>query len=243
MTTNIKKESKEEVLDKKFIENSLKTLGRRFGVNEAFRDVVTCIAYSFANVVDMKEEREKEYLRIINKYEEDERNLFSKILVALVNEYEKAEEPIDVLGDLYEKLELIKKGSAQFFTPIYVCNLMAKITIDKEESKKKIDEKGYINVSDPTCGSGINLYAAYSELLDNGIDSNKILIQGDDIDLTCCCMTYIQLSLMGANAIINHQDTLSMDRYDTFYTISYLMNKKLQEKLSKEKQIDGEIEI
>ena len=86
MTTNIKKESKEEVLDKKFIENSLKTLGRRFGVNEAFRDVVTCIAYSFANVVDMKEEREKEYLRIINKYEEDERNLFSKILVALVNE-------------------------------------------------------------------------------------------------------------------------------------------------------------
>ena len=31
MTTNIKKESKEEVLDKKFIENSLKTLGRRFG--------------------------------------------------------------------------------------------------------------------------------------------------------------------------------------------------------------------
>ena len=84
MTTNIKKESKEEVLDKKFIENSLKTLGRRFGVNEAFRDVVTCIAYSFANVVDMKEEREKEYLRIINKYEEDERNLFSKILVEIL---------------------------------------------------------------------------------------------------------------------------------------------------------------
>lgn len=56
-------------------------------------------------------------------------------------------------------------------------------------------------------------------------------------------MTYIQLSLMGANAIVNHQDTLTMDKYDTFYTISYLMNKELQEKLSKEKEIDEEIEV
>lgn len=243
MTTNIKKESKEEVLDKKFIENSLKTLGRRFGVNEAFRDVVTCIAYSFANVVDMKEEREKEYLRIINKYEEDERNLFSKILVALVNEYEKAKEPIDILGDIYENLELTKKGSAQFFTPLEVCKVMAKITINKEENEKSIKDNGYINVSDPACGSGRNLYTAYNELLDSNISNNNILLVGDDIDLTCCCMTYIQLSLMGANAIVNHQDTLSMNRYDTFYTISYLINKELQEKLSKEKQIDEEIEV
>ena len=229
--------------DKQFILNSIKTLSRRYGTHEAFRDVVICCAYSFANAVDFKEERENEYLRIINKYSDEERELFPQILTSLVEEYEKAKEPIDILGDIYENLELTKKGSAQFFTPLEVCKVMAKITIDKEESKKKIDEKGYINVSDPTCGSGRNLYAAYSELLDNGIDSNKILIQGDDIDLICCCMTYIQLSLMGANAIINHQDTLSMDRYDTFYTISYLMNKKLQEKLSKEKQIDGEIEI
>ena len=243
MTTNIKKESKEEVLDKKFIENSLKTLGRRFGVNEAFRDVVTCIAYSFANVVDKTEDRENEYLRIINKYEENERNLFPQILVALVNEYEKAEEPIDILGDIYEELGLTKKGSAQFFTPIQLCNVMAKLTINKEESKKKIDEKGYINISDPACGSGRNLYAAYSELLDSGIDSNKILIEGDDIDLTCCCMTYIGLSLMGANAIVNHQDTLTMKRYDTFYTVAYAINKDLQEIIAKENKIEEGIEV
>ena len=243
MTTNIKKESKEEVLDKKFIENSLKTLGRRFGVNEAFRDVVTCIAYSFANAVDKTEDRENEYLRIINKYEENERNLFPQILVALVNEYEKAEEPIDILGDIYEELGLTKKGSAQFFTPIQLCNVMAKLTINKEESKKKIDEKGYINISDPACGSGRNLYAAYSELLDSGIDSNKILIEGDDIDLTCCFMTYIGLSLMGANAIVNHQDTLTMKRYDTFYTVAYAINKDLQEIIAKENKIEEGIEV
>ena len=230
--------------DKKFILDSIKRLGNRYGTHESFRDVVTCCAYSFANSVDFKEEREKEYLRIINKYSDEEKELFPKILTALVNEYTKAEEPVDILGDIYENLNLIKKGAAQFFTPLDVCKVMAKITIDKDQSEKSIKERGYINVSDPACGSGRNLYAAYSELLDNGISNNKILLVGDDLDLTCCCMTYIQLSLMGANAIVNHQDSLTMNRYNTFYTVSYAMNKELQEKISdKSKEIEEEIEV
>lgn len=230
--------------DKKFILDSIKRLGNRYGTHESFRDVVTCCAYSFANSVDFKEEREKEYLRIINKYSDEEKELFPKILTALVNEYLKAEEPVDILGDIYENLNLTKKGSAQFFTPLDICKMMAKITINKDENKKAIEERGYINVSDPACGSGRNLYAAYSELLDNGISNNKILLVGDDLDLTCCCMTYIQLSLMGANAIVNHQDSLTMNRYDTFYTVSYVMNKELQEKISdKSKEVEEEIEV
>lgn len=230
--------------DKKFILDSVKKLGRRYGDHEAFRDIVTCCAYSFANSVDFKEDREKEYLRIINKYSDEEKDLFSKIPVALVNEYEKAEEPIDVLGDIYENLYLIKKGAAQFFTPIEICKVMAKMTIDKNSSEKAIEERGYVSVSDPACGSGRNLYAAYSELLDKGINNNKILLEGDDLDLTCCCMTYIQLSLMGANAIVHHQDTLTMKRFDTFYTVAYFMNKELQDKISdNEKKVDEEIEV
>lgn len=217
--------------DKDFIIDSIKKLGMRYGTQTAFSDVVICCAYSFANVVDFKDERENEYLRIINKYTTKERDLFPKILTALVNEYEKAEELTDILGNVYENLNLTKKGVAQFFTPLDVCSVMAKITIDKDESEKTIKEKGYISVSDPACGSGRNLYALYTELLDNGINNKKIFLIGDDIDLTCCCMTYIQLSLMGANAIVNHQDSLTMNKYDTFYTISYVMNKELQEKI------------
>lgn len=118
--------------DKKFILDSIKTLGKKYGTHESFRDVVTCCAYSFANAVDFKEERENEYLRIINKYSDEERELFPQILTSLVEEYEKAEEPIDILGDIYENLELTKKGSAQFFTPLEVCKVMAKMTINKE---------------------------------------------------------------------------------------------------------------
>lgn len=229
--------------DKKFILDSIKILGRKYGNHESFRDVVTCCAYALANNVEFKDDREKEYLRIINKYSDGEKELFPKILSALYIEYEKSDEPKDILGDIYEELNLIKKGAAQFFTPLDVCKIMAKVTIDKKNSENAIKEKGYVNVSDPACGSGRNIYAAYSELLDNGIESNKIMLVADDIDLTCCCMTYIQLSLMGANAIVHHQDTLSMNRYDTFFTISYAMNKELQDKLSKERESEEEIEV
>ena len=230
--------------DKKFISDSIRKLGAKYGTHEAFKDVVICIASSFANATDFKEEREKEYLRIINKYSKEDQQLFPQILTALVNEYSKATAPTDILGDIYENLNLIKKDSSQFFTPLKVCDLMAKITTTKDDYENTIKEKGYIIISDPTCGSGRILYAAYNELLDKKVPNNKILLQGDDLDLTCCCMTYIQLSLMGANAIVHHQDTLTMNKFDTFYTVSYAMNKELQEKIfSKEKKIEEEIEV
>lgn len=230
--------------DRKFILDSIKKLGNRYGTHEAFRDVVICCAYALANNVDFKDSREKEYLRVISKYTDEEKQLFPKILVSLFNEYATAETPTDILGDIYEKLNLTKKGAAQFFTPLSVCEMMAKVIIDKNGSKKSVEEHGYVSVSDPSCGSGRNIYAAYSELLENGIDNKDILLVGDDLDLTCCCMTYVQLSLMDANAIVHHQDSLTMDRYDTFYTMPFVMNKELQEKLSnKEKEIEEEIEI
>lgn len=230
--------------DKKFISDSIRKLGAKYGTHEAFKDVVICIAYSFANATYFKEEREKEYLRIINKYSKEEQQLFPQILTALVNEYTKSTEPIDILGDIYENLNLIKKDSSQFFTPLEICYLIARVTTTKDDTENTIKEKGYIVISDPTCGSGRILYAAYNELLDKKVPNNKILLQGDDLDLTCCCMTYIQLSLMGANAVIHHQNTLTMDRYDTFYTVSFFMNKELQEKLrDNNKDVEEGVEI
>lgn len=225
--------------DKHFILNSIQSLGERYGTHEAFSDVVICCAFALANRVDFQETREKEYIRIINKYSSKEQELFPKILVSLVNEYSKSEEPIDILGNIYEELNLIKKGHAQFFTPLEVCKVMAKITINKDENQKALDRQGYISVSDPACGSGRNIYATYNELLENNVESNKILLIADDIDLTCCCITYIQLSLMRANAIVHHQNTLTMDLYETFYTIDYANNKELQENLKKEKEKEG----
>ncbi len=44
-------------------------------------------------------------------------------------------------------------------------------------------------------------------------------------------MTYVNLSLMGANAIVNHQDTLLLKRYGYYITPELFFNKNLTDKL------------
>ena len=45
-----------------------------------------------------------------------------------------------------------------------------------------------------------------------------------DLDLMCVYMSYIQLNLIGAAAVVRHMDTLAMERFDTFYTLAYVVN-------------------
>ena len=54
-------------------------------------------------------------------------------------------------------------------------------------------------------------------------------------------MTYIQLSLTGASAIVNHKNTITGELYDTFYTPSFANNTKLQKKVFEQKGVDVEI--
>ena len=42
-----------------------------------FKDVVICCAYALANNADFNEKRENEYLRIINKYLDNEKRRIS----------------------------------------------------------------------------------------------------------------------------------------------------------------------
>lgn len=226
--------------NKKFIINKIRELSSVKSSYMVFNDMIICCAYALANQVDYNQEREDSYNNIIKVYGEDGKNSFAQILAKLYLEYSKGE-VIDVLGEIYEEMGFHNKNKGQFFTPLPICSMMAKVITDKDENKNLIENKGYISVSDPACGSGRMLYASYENLLNSDIDKENILLIGDDVDLMCCCMTYIQLSLMGASAIVNHKNTLSNEVYDTFYTFNYVNNKKLHDKLKKE--IVEEVEI
>lgn len=226
--------------NKKFIINKIRELSSVKSSYMVFNDMIICCAYALANQVDYNQEREDSYNNIIKVYGEDGKNSFAQILAKLYLEYSKGE-VIDVLGEIYEEMGFHNKNKGQFFTPLPICSMMAKVITDKDENKNLIENKGYISVSDPACGSGRMLYASYENLLNSGIDKENLLLIGDDVDLMCCCMTYIQLSLMGASAIVNHKNTLSNEVYDTFYTFNYVNNKKLHDKLKKE--IVEEVEI
>ena len=79
--------------------------------------------------------------------------------------------------------------------------------------------------------------------MEDGVNKEDILVEAADIDLVCSCMTYIQLSIMGASAIVYHQNSLSKETYDTFYTLNYVLNTNLQEKMVKNTSKGDDFEV
>lgn len=229
-----------EIDDKKCILDIIHNLSNNKNTYSVFSDVVICCAYALANASNFSQEREDRFNKIIKSYGNQGVTQFASILAHLFNNYSN-KKGSDILGEVYEELKLNNEKFGQFFTPLNVCNFMSEITIDKNDAKKKIKDQGFISVSDPACGSGRLLYSSYLTLLDCGVNSDDILLVGDDVDLLCSCMTYIQLSLTGASAIVNHKNTITGELYDTFYTPSFANNTKLQKKVFEQKGVDVEI--
>lgn len=64
--------------------------------------------------------------------------------------YNQQTEPVDILGEIFNKLNMGNCMIGQFFTPTHISNLMAKISgIDKNAIK----ELGYVLLNEPCCRS------------------------------------------------------------------------------------------
>lgn len=188
------------------------------------QDCFELYAISLSNNFDAykHEEREKEYLRVIGKYNKEEINVITGIFgkIILLCQIEDGEYA-DYLGQLYMETETNSKEHGQYFTPYSVSQLMAKLTVDNNDLSKDV-----ILLNEPTCGSGGTIIAVIEELQSRGVDiANRVLVVAQDIDSRCVNMAYIQFALMGIPAIIMKGDTLSYQFTDYWRTPAYLMNK------------------
>ncbi|MCI8915016.1 MAG: SAM-dependent DNA methyltransferase [Lawsonibacter sp.] len=209
---------KQEVYDRNYIVSKLKQLSHKHNILNVFNDFLSMAAYSISNSVSFNQALENQYLNIINKYEKDEQDLFPKMFASLINSL-NPEEFNDVLGTIFEELELQNKFKGQFFTPQHICDLMNEITLNKDEVIKAIDTRGYFSMSEPACGSGRLVYSLLKFMHDNNINFHKnVYIEATDVSNLCAYMTYIQLSLYGANAKVICGNTLTNEVYETFYT-------------------------
>ena len=157
------------------------------------------------------EEREKQYIETIKTYDKKEQKIISQMFTMLIMELEKRPNQ-DLLGELYMELEISNKNNGQFFTPYSVCELMAGITIDKKNLTKQIKKNGYITLDDCACGAGATLVSATEQCKDmfKRLNyQNHIMVVGQDIDITCVHMCYIQLSLHGVAGYVIHGNTLT----------------------------------
>lgn len=174
---------------------------------QVWADFVIASACALANSVDKGkhfEEREKEYSECIERLGGVEKasELFSYVVLALEENPNQ-----DFLGSLYMELNLGNHWKGQFFTPISICDMMARITLN--ETIDTIEEKGWATINDPACGAGATLISAANVMKEKGVDyQNRALFVAQDIDRITGLMCFIQLSLLGCAGYVVIADTL-----------------------------------
>jgi hypothetical protein len=138
----------------------------------------------------------------LDKYTFEEGKEFAN----LINLYVEAatERPYnDILGELFMSLEVSSVKAGQFFTPFPVCEMMARVTFNKDDFERTAKEKGQVTVCDPCVGSGAMLLAfakvVNEEFGDWGL--NRLALYGQDIDPRCVSMTRIQLRINGLDSV------------------------------------------
>ena len=195
-------------LKKEFIKEVHAAARSRYSV-EVFADMVRTMALALESPLTLGERRkaiEAEYAQIKGRYTEDEFVHFPIALAMVQMALERHRE--DFLGHALENLGAANTHNGQFLTPVCVSRLMAAVGCQGiEYTPGKI-----ISLSDPSCGSSVLLIEGAEKLLADGVRQADILIQAGDIDGRACDISYVQLSLLGYAAVVQHMDALSQRR-------------------------------
>lgn len=195
--------------EKKEIVKILQDISGKFPPGVIFDDWVKCVAIAIQNACvnandELSQEREKQYKAIIDKYDIDITDNFAQMTAMLVNAMERNIE--DVLGLVYMEASMGNKNAGQFFTPPSISKMKAKIIANNIE---KTDKEIY-RLYEPTSGSGGMILEVAKELQIKGIDyQNCMCVVAQDLDWRCVYMTYVQLSLIGINAVVAQGDSIT----------------------------------
>lgn len=149
--------------------SEIKSLALSQGLNTVFTTFLEITATSIAAQMDPQnaEEREQRYQAIASKMAPETLSSYARMfaLLALATRAH-AEDPCDILGDVYHQLRLNNEWNGQFFTPDHICRLMAQLTDIDVPS----DKEGPITINEPTCGSGTMVIGAAWAMQRKGID-------------------------------------------------------------------------
>lgn len=210
---------------KREIIKRIQQLGLRHGHEAAFRDWCECLALALQNGCDLThgkkwQDREQRYLDIIAKYEADGAQIFSEMSAYLINwlEFDPFQ---DALGALYMELfasQTKSKTLGQCFTPPSVAFISGE-TVFKDAQLDGYTISDPLTLNDCAIGGGIMIIGALKALHDRKFDwQHKCKVTCNDIDRLCVHMAYIQLSLIGARAVVLHQDTLTQEVWDVWHS-------------------------
>jgi hypothetical protein len=190
--------------------------GRR-NLRETFESFVllTACACSAGN-------REEEYLREIARWDTESQSLFPKCFELLVACME-AEPLQDMLGPIYMELgsASTQKWGGEFYTPLSVGKLMARMTLG--DFKVPIDRP--LSFCEPACGSGGMILAAAETMIERGYSPLNMEVTCVDVSKLACDMCYVNLTLSGIPAQVIHGNTLSLECWGGWRTVTWPMRR------------------
>lgn len=196
----------------------IRELARRYDRHEVFNDFCEIAAITLRQVFERNPANEERYLKLIRRYEPEEQKQFARLLALTAQAL--TEKPRDFLGECFHELELHNQYKGQFFTPFDVSRMMAKMSLAGFE--ERIRRHGFIELNEPTCGSGGMVIAAVEEVKAAGFNPVHVFFAvAQDIDRKCCNMTYIQLSLLAVPAAVIWGDTLILECREQWLTAGY----------------------
>jgi hypothetical protein len=185
---------------------------------EVFSDWTTLASSSIYNSVHQDPTVEAEYMDIAKRYKPEEITMMGRMLGCVVDALEN--DPSDVMGEIYEGAQISSDKLGQFFTPTSVCKLMAQVEFGNAEPSSRI-----LAICEPACGAGAMLLEACSVLQSRGINYQRdVYIEAIDVDPVCFRMCYIQLSLIGACAVVVNGNALTMETHRRWATPMYVIN-------------------
>ena len=194
---------------------------------DVFSDFCALSALSISNSVDKRksqwEPREQEYLRVVGKYERKEVDLFPKIFGLLADALEYYG-PKDVLGDIFQQLEITNKNTGQFFTPQHISDLMGELQFTPDLGEV-ISKQGYVTLHEPAVGGGSLVFGFCKAMAKAGFNYQRQLhVTAIDLDLRCAQMAYIQMTLLGIPGVVYHGNTLSLEMYSSWCTPLHILH-------------------
>lgn len=173
---------------------------------DVFCDWVKLMALSIQNSCQLIQDktwqmREEEYLKTITPYGKDGQK-FVELFGMLVETMEA--NMSDTLGEIYMESGCGNKNTGQFFTPFHLSEAVAHLSLIGEDSSRTIE------MNEPSCGGGGMIIAAAKTLKDRGISYQNVLkVVAQDLDWKAVYMCYVQLSLLGIDAVVVQGNTLS----------------------------------
>lgn len=185
------------------------SLTERYGRFKVWSDFVTMAACAISNSCDRRfaTEREAMYSDCISRYSKEETELFTELFTETVLALEDNPEQ-DFLGGIFGTLNLHNEWQGQFFTPYHIGSFMANINLIN--LGEELNQKPIVSVCDPCCGAGCLLIACANEVGKMNINyQDKLIFWAQDIDFVAAMMCYIQLSLLGCQAVVKVGNSLS----------------------------------